>query len=283
MTNKEKFRLTITAVLSVLAIWTAWENLTVGVSRYSAASRNVPRPFNGWKIAVVSDLHGAEFGKDNKKLIDLVRAERPDMIAVTGDLIDSDEIDVAAKTVKGLMTVAPCYYVPGNHESRAAEDYEILEEKLRECGTVVLRDRAVRLKKDGEEILIAGLEDPEFTEKDPALQPALLQAKVGKLGLSGGYSILLSHRPEAFDAYVDADADLVLCGHTHGGQVRLPFVGGVIAPNQGFFPKYDAGKFSRRDTTMIISRGLGNSVIPVRINDRPEIAVVELVRAGSGR
>ena len=136
---------------------------------------------------------------------------------------------------------------------------------------------ASQLTKGSETIQIAGLDDPDFTERDTYIQDSMVQTKISNLSLSDEYCILLSHRPELFAEYVSEEADLVLSGHAHGGQFRLPFIGGVIAPDQGLFPKYDAGKYSKNHTTMIVSRGIGNSIIPVRINNRPEIVIVELV------
>ena len=136
---------------------------------------------------------------------------------------------------------------------------------------------ASQLTKGSETIQIAGLDDPDFTERDTYIQDSMVQTKISNLSLSDEYCILLSHRPELFAEYVSEEVDLVLSGHAHGGQFRLPFIGGVIAPDQGLFPKYDAGKYSKNHTTMIVSRGIGNSIIPVRINNRPEIVIVELV------
>ena len=136
---------------------------------------------------------------------------------------------------------------------------------------------ASQLTKGSETIQIAGLDDPDFTERDTYIQDSMVQTKISNLSLSDEYCILLSHRPELFEEYVSEEVDLVLSGHAHGGQFRVPFIGGIIAPNQGLFPKYDAGKYSKNHTTMIVSRGIGNSIIPVRINNRPEIVIVELV------
>lgn len=146
-------------------------------------------------------------------------------------------------------------------------------------GVVVLEDKAIPLENDGEKITLIGLSDPDFTIRGDAFGevPAMTSTKLRNLmDAKNGYTILLSHRPELFETYVDCDVDLVLSGHAHGGQFRLPFIGGLIAPNQGLFPKYDAGLYTDNNTNMIVSRGLGNSIIPLRFNNRPEIVLVEL-------
>lgn len=227
----------------------------------------------------MSDLHNAEFGKNNSTLIKLIKKEKPDIIALTGDLVDSSKtnIEIAEQLVHHLVEIAPCYYVTGNHEAWLGEQYQELENILLAESVVVIRDKSVQLTKNNETIQIVGLDDPNFTDRDPSIQQSILETKLNNMNLTNDYSILLSHRPEAFKAYVAQDIDLVLSGHAHGGQFRLPFIGGVIAPNQGLFPKYDAGMYSENNTTMIVSRGIGNSIIPIRLNNRPEIVSVELI------
>jgi predicted MPP superfamily phosphohydrolase len=231
---KKKFLIMILSV--VFAIWLFWGNVTVGVTRYTVASPNLPSAFEHYKIAVVSDLHNAEFGKRNSWLISLVEQEKPDMIAITGDMVDSSkpDMEVAERLAQKLIGIAPCYYVTGNHEAWIGEQYRELEKKLLDAGVAVLRDRSVMLTKNNESIELAGLDDPDFTDIDSSGQESRLKTRLRDMRLSGGYRILLSHRPEDFSVYVSENVDLVLSGHTHGGQIRLPFVGGLIAPNQGF-------------------------------------------------
>ena len=150
---------------------------------------------------------------------------------------------------------------------------------MQEESGVVLHDAVIQLKKGGQAIQIAGLDDPDFTDRDSSIQQSMLETKLERLNLGSEYCVLLSHRPEAFEAYANQKVDLVLSGHAHGGQFRVPFVGGMIAPNQGFFPKYDAGIYTQDNTAMIVSRGVGNSIIPVRVNNRPEIVSIELICA----
>ena len=280
---KKKYLSVILAILfSVLVLWTIWGNVTVGVTHYSVTGKQLPDSFDGFKIAVVSDLHNARFGRDNSQIVRKIEEEHPDIIAITGDLVDANRTDMetAIALVHKLMQLAPCYYVTGNHEAWIGKQFSVLEEMLLAENVQILHDEVIRLERDGQTIQLAGLDDPDFTERDTVVQQSLLQTKLNQMNLSEEYCILLSHRPETFEAYVEENIDLVLSGHAHGGQFRLPFIGGIVAPDQGLFPKYTAGKYIRNNTTMIVSRGVGNSIIPVRFNNRPEIVVIEL-KSGS--
>jgi len=175
------------------------------------------------------------------------------------------------------VDIAPVYYVTGNHEARISE-YGKLKTALEITGVTVLENERTVLEKDGDTITLLGIDDPSFTADyltgDSA---AVVKNTLDDLVTEGvGYTVLLSHRPELFDVYAESGVNLVFSGHAHGGQIRLPFIGGLAAPNQGLFPKYDAGLFTEGDTNMVVSRGLGNSLFPFRVNNRPEIVVVQL-------
>ena len=277
--RKKRIFVMVLILLLILFVWIVWGNVTVGVTRYAVTSDRLPHSFDGYKIAVVSDLHHAQFGNNNSQLVEKMKKEGPDIIAITGDFVDSNrtDIEIAIQLASQLTGIAPCYYVTGNHEAWISGQYYELEKGLIGENVVVLHDDVVQLTKGSETIQIAGLDDPDFTDRDTYIQDRMVQTKISNLLLSDEYCILLSHRPELFEEYVSEEVDLVLSGHAHGGQFRLPFIGGIIAPNQGLFPEFDAGKYSRNHTTMIVSRGIGNSIIPVRLNNRPEIVIVELV------
>ena len=266
-------------LLFILVVWTIWGNVTVGITRYTVTSNRLPHSFDGYKIAVVSDLHNAQFGNNNSQLVEKIKKEHPDIIAITGDLVDSNrtDIEIAIQLVSQLTEIAPCYYVTGNHEAWINEQYQELEKGLIAENVVILHDNVIQLTKGSETIQIAGQDDPYFTNTDTYIQESMLQTRINNMSLSNEYCILLSHRPEMFEAYVSEEFDLVLSGHAHGGQFRVPFIGGIIAPDQGLFPEFDAGKYSKNNTIMIVSRGIGNSIIPVRFNNRPEIVIVELI------
>ena len=266
-------------VLISLIAWTIWGNTALEVNEYEIQSDRIPEAFTGFRIAQVSDLHNAEFGEGNEKLIELLSQTDPDMIVITGDLIDSrhTDIEIALEFARQTMKISPVYYVSGNHEARVHE-YEDLKMGLAEAGVIVLDDQKIQITREGESFTLMGIDDPSFQEDYlfGDSESVARQAIENLQNESDGYTILLSHRPELFDLYVETEMDLVFSGHAHGGQFRLPFLGGLVAPNQGFFPKYDAGLFSEENTTMIISRGVGNSIIPVRFNNRPEIILVTL-------
>ena len=269
----------VAAILLALIIWTAWGNTALQLNVYTISSDRLPEAFDGYRIAHVSDLHNAELGKDNEKLIDMLQEAKPDIIAITGDIIDSrnTDIDIALQFTKAAMVIAPCYYVTGNHEARVSE-YEELKAGLIEQGVVVLEDATTEISLDGDTITLIGVNDPSYqTDYLFGDSETVMNGKLQEISdAKNGFTVLLSHRPELFEIYADNNMDLVLSGHAHGGQFRLPFVGGLVAPNQGFFPKYDAGLYTEVNTNMVVSRGIGNSILPFRFNNRPEVILIEL-------
>ena len=278
MTRKNKILCVLTGILLILILWTAWGNTALELNTYTIHSRELPDAFDGYRIAQVSDLHNAEFGEGNERLLEMLREAEPDMIAMTGDLIDSRRTDlaVALAFAEEAAQIAPCYYVSGNHEARVSE-YRELKAGLEAAGATVLDDAQVKIEVSGESITVIGVNDPSFHADYLTGDAAVIDQKLSELAVEGaGFTILLSHRPELFDTYVSHDMDLVLSGHAHGGQFRLPLIGGLVAPNQGLFPKYDAGLYSEGDTSVIVSRGIGNSIIPFRFNNRPEVVLIEL-------
>lgn len=271
--KSKKLRYTVLLLIVALAIWTVWSNGALQLSHFTISSESLPESFDGYKIALVSDLHNAEFGENNEELIELLRKSSPDIIAITGDMIDSyrTDVDVALRFAEGAVQIAPCYYVSGNHEGRLeVADREGFFAGLEERGVTILDDEEAIIEKDGEKISLIGIIDPRINYK--AVTPERLSA----LSTTDTFTVLLCHRPDFFDAFVGADVDLALCGHVHGGQFRLPFIGGIYGPDQGLFPEYDAGLYTQDGTNMVISRGIGNSVFPIRFNNRPELVIIEL-------
>ena len=269
-------------VLLILAIWTIWGNSALEMNTYTILSNRLPEAFDGYRIAHISDLHNAEMGNKNENLILMLKEAQPDIIAITGDIIDSrnTNIEIALQFTEEAIKIAPCYYVTGNHEARIFE-YDELKKGLTELGVVVLEDEYLEIKQFGETITLLGVNDPNFQIDylfgDSA---SVMRNKLQELtDEKDTYTVLLSHRPELFDVYTENKVDLVLSGHAHGGQFRFPFVGGLVAPNQGLFPKYDAGLYTDENTSMIVSRGIGNSILPFRFNNRPEVILIELKTA----
>lgn len=265
---------------AVLAIWTLWGNMALMVSEVTIISDRLPSEFSGYRIAHISDLHNTEFGEDNTTLLQMLSECQPDIIVITGDLIDAQhtDIQIALSFAQESVKIAPTFYVTGNHEASCPQ-YDTLKAGLDSAGVTVLEDEITYLERDGETIALLGLSDPNFSIRGDLFGevPAMVSTKLKEmLEQENVYSVLLSHRPELFETYVACGVDLVLSGHAHGGQFRLPFVGGLIAPDQGLFPRYDAGLFTDGNTNMIVSRGLGNSIIPIRFNNRPEIVLINL-------
>ena len=261
------------------------ENNSIVITKTKIESEKIPSSFDGFKIVQLSDLHNKKFGSNQEVLIKKVLKTDPDLIVFTGDLIDSRKYDEKPSLIliEELVQIAPVYFVTGNHEWKSGK-YEELEGKLKESGAQILRNESVEITQENEKINIIGIDDPTIVN-DSYDEKASTEAAINQsiYGLEkGGFNILLSHRPEMFSLYKQYKFDLVFSGHAHGGQVRLPFIGGLVAPNQGFFPKFTSGTHTSENTTMIVNRGLGNSIIPLRIFNRPEIVVVSLTSSSNG-
>ena len=269
-----------------LLLWILWGNTALMHTEYTVTDTDLPSSFDGYRIAQVSDLHNAQMGENNTELLAMLEAADPDIIVLTGDLIDSRRTDIAVALAFAAeaVTIAPTYYVSGNHESRIST-YKELTQGLLSVGVVMLEDQAVTITRGSESLTLIGVADPTFETDDGS--EALSEAAVMDRNLKAlmpteaMYTVVLSHRPELFSTYVSCGADLVFRGHAHGGQVRLPFVGGLFAPDQGLFPTYDGGMYTDAETTMIVSRGIGNSVAPLRVNNRPELVIAVLHRAAN--
>lgn len=269
-----KLLLSIFFIFIFLIGFFIWGNDTLEVTKISYCNKKLPNSFEGFTIVQISDLHNKEFGKYQINLLNEVKNLNPDIIIITGDFIDSSHtnIESAMNFAVRAVFICPVYYVSGNHEAWSS-DYNQLKTEL-ECASVTIMDnRKIEIFKDNSSIYLYGISDPDFNQGSSSA------SKLETLSIDSNiqsFKILLSHRPELLDVYEEFSMDLVFSGHAHGGQVRLPFVGGLVAPNQGIFPKYTSGSYVLGDTTMIVSRGLGNSIIPLRIFNRPEIIALTL-------
>lgn len=281
--QKRILLLSVAALLLVAAaIGIVWGNTALELTEITVRTERLPAAFSGYRIAHLSDLHNTEFGEDNRALLDKLKAAAPDAIMVTGDVVDSrrTDFDIAAEFMAEAVKLAPVYYATGNHESRLA-DYAELEQRFSQSGVTILRGSGVTIERDGGSLLVLGVDDPDFTpDVDDA---AGVDATLTKLTDTETYTVLLSHRPELFDTYAKHGIDLTLSGHAHGGQIRLPFIGSIYAPEQGFFPAYTSCLHEKGSSRLVVSRGLGNSLIPVRINNRPEIVLITLERADAAK
>lgn len=281
---KKKTRRWIAAIAAAAALivlgWAlVWGNTALVTANVLVCSNGIPEAFDAYRIVQISDLHDAQIGENNEKLIAMTAETEPDCIVLTGDFVDSSRFhpERSLSVAESLVKIAPVYYVSGNHEAILPdEDYQALTDGLRGLGVCVLEDESAELTRDGQSIRLIGLTDIGFhpgtlEEKKDALRMAL-----SALLPEDEFSVTLAHRPELMDVYTECGAPLVLSGHAHGGQIRLPGIGGLIAPGQGLFPKYTEGKYEENGATLVVSRGIGNSVLPLRVNDRPQIVVVQL-------
>lgn len=236
---------------------------------------DVPSAFDGYRILQVADLQNKTFGQAQKPLLRRIEDAAPDMIAITGDLLDRNRTDVESAVffVREAKKIAPVYFVSGNHEHQSGE-WEALEEKLLQEGVTIMDNGKSIITRDGETLTLMGLADKSV---NPYFRQVLHTLMAGEDGMT----ILLSHRPELLEAYAEEGVSLVLAGHAHGGQIRLPGIGGLFAPHQGFFPQYTSGMYQKGGTAMAVSRGLGNSTFPIRFCNRPELVLVTLKRGGN--
>lgn len=276
--NLVRFILVLLFVLS-LAGYLYYQNNAIETTYYNLTNENVPEEFAGYKIVQFSDLHNKDFGD---RLLDKVIEEEPDIIVVTGDLIDRNRTDIplAIEVMEDMLEIAPVYFVSGNHEVSSGL-YEDLNELLLSIGVINLDEDYDLIEIEGSKIGLVGIEDPlllTFEEiEEVGSSELIIERRIQNLisKTEADYTILLSHRAELMNVYVQSGVDLALTGHAHGGQVRLPFINGLYAPTQGFLPEYTSGLYKDNQTSMIVSRGLGNSVFPLRINNRPELVVIK--------
>ncbi len=285
--NRKKYIKSAIVLLIVIALllFCSYQNRHLETTYYTYKAEHLDAEFDGYRIVQISDLHNAKFGKDNQKLVDRIRECEPDMIVLTGDLVDSNHtnVDRAVQFVDEIVKICPVYYVTGNHEYwLEASEYDELMSGLADAGVVILDDQVVEISRGDAKFRLVGLDDRSLSD---GTLGTLLNDQAGQKEETADnensekkeFTVVLAHEPQYLARYAGIGVDLVLSGHAHGGQFRLPFVGGIVTPDQGFFPEYTAGEYYMDSTEMIVSRGLGNSVIPVRLFNYPEIVCVELV------
>ena len=264
-------------LIIIIALYLFYEDNFLQISRYKISNEKLSEDFKGYKIIQISDFHNVKSKIINTQLVKSIKKEKPNIIVITGDFIDAHktDIDISINLIKQIIDVAPIYYVTGNHEA-SIKKYKYLKEKLQEIGVNILENKAMKIKEGNSTIELLGINDPSF-EKSNKNRLNIIEDYLNQLNYDkNNFSILLSHRPEVFDIYVEQQFNLVFTGHAHGGQIRIPFIGGLFAPNQGILPKYTSGTYTEKETTMLVSRGIGNSTFPFRINNRPELVIVTL-------
>lgn len=259
-------------------------NTRISTASYTVALEDLESPL---RLVLISDLHGKSFGKDNARLIAKIQEQTPDAIFLVGDMLDkkADEADVQSllALTEKLLEIAPVFFSMGNHEQVYLKTNATLLDRVAQTGAVVVNDSYVDVTVAGQPLRIGGTMGHGFafgrTEEEFTSSPEYVFLKAFEN--TELPKICLAHMPDTFifnGAYTLWDVDLVLSGHTHGGLVRLPFIGGLYAPMQGLFPEYDRGHF-RLGThmQMVITSGLaGHGLLP-RVNNPPEIAVIDLV------
>lgn len=262
---------------------------TLEVTKYVVENKKVPKEFDGYNIVQISDLHSKLFGENNKKLIQKIKSLNPDIVVVTGDLIDGENnnYNVALDFMKEISKLYRVYYIIGNHEQKSLikkykDEYKDYFNKLHQIDFVNLDNNKVEIVKGESNINLYGLTVPYScykylfdNQETTSIDIDFLEEKLGKVDREQ-FNILLAHTPFYFDEYEKWGADLTLCGHVHGGIVRLPIVGGLLSPDRKFFPKYDLGEYTKNKSTMIVSKGLGGSKVLIRVNCKPEIVNIKL-------
>ena len=256
-------------------------NTRLVTTTYELSYPNLPEAFDGYRIVVLSDVHAAVFGDDNDGLVTRVRDARPDIVAITGDLIDGtgkmatdEQIEIAQALAARLLTIAPVYYITGNHDWDSHALWTLLE-ALEETGVIILRNRYALQEAWGDTIVLAGTDD----RNGPAdmMKP---DDFVGRIALAEGerFIVMLEHRNNNLQLYSELGVDLVLCGHAHGGIIRLPYTDGLLGPRRDLFPTYTSGVYTKGGTNMVVSRGVGNHTGFPRFLNNPEVVVVVLKR-----
>ena len=240
---------------------------------YTVTSARLPPDVDGFRIVQLSDLHAAEFAKDNARLVRAVAAAQPDLIVLTGDFIEAeDQIPVTLALARQLVPLAPVYFVSGNHDW-ASHAISALFDGLADAGVTCLRNEFVTLQRGAGSIVLAGVDDPNGLAD--MLKPDEVAAAV-QAEHPGAFTVLLGHRNYWVEEYPTLPVDVILCGHAHGGVVRLPGVGGLIGTDRTLFPDYTAGMFASGQYQMIVSRGLGQIAQLPRLLNNPEIVCLTL-------
>lgn len=269
----KKLRNALLILLVAIALLTADSNLRLTVTEYTLSAANLPASFDGYRIVQLSDLHGKEFGDNNRRLVETVKQLQPDLIALTGDYIECEEdLPVTTALTAQLTAIAPVYFSSGNHDWASGAVGQ-LRQTITDCGATYLSNTCLELERGGDSIILAGVEDPN-SRADMPHPDEVLEKVFAKY--PDKFIALLAHRNDFPMLYPDLPCDVIFTGHGHGGVVRLPIVGGILGTDLTLFPKYDAGLFTSGRYTMVVSRGLGDAPYIPRFLNNPEIVVVTL-------
>lgn len=279
---KKALRAALITVLLLLALlrlapaFLDWQNKSVQVTHYTVSSAEIPPAFDGYRILLLADIQG--FAVDSSRMEELLSEQNGDLMVLAGDVVDNgiaQSEDVIFRFLQQWGGKLPIYAVSGNHDLWT-EGFTELKEQWEQGGAVrFLENQQTVLEKDGQQIMLYGIADPDVWDWDQAAE-RVKQAEESLALQPDCFGILLFHRANMLDLLQNDAFDLILSGHMHGGQIRLPFVGGLRSPHGDWFPEYSGGKYQRNGQTMIVSRGLGNTVRVPRLFNRPELVVITL-------
>lgn len=268
MGKKRKKSVLALALAAVLA--TVYCNFSLDLEDWTVSSPRLPAAFDGLRVTLLTDLHGAEYGQGSRRLLEAVAKSDPDLIAISGDLADeATNLDMLDPLLQGLVQLAPTYYVTGNHEW-VRKDTEAVLAQIAACGVTVLRNDYVVLDREDQSLVLAGTEDPNGYADMEA--PAHFMERIRQEQGEDAYILMLYHRNDSLDLWAELGADLVLAGHGHGGVIRLPFVGGLLGVDRRLFPDNCEGLYTKGRTTLAVSRGAGG----LRFWNRPHLPTVVL-------
>lgn len=264
----------LTFIGLILCYTLYWGNNCLDVTHHIVTTDKLPKNIKPLKILHLSDLHNKKFGKNQERLLKVIKNEMPDIIVITGDIIDSRRTDFkpALTLLDKTMTIAPTYFITGNHDV-AIPNYERLLEQIEATGTKYIANKSLTLEHEGAFIHLHGVDDSNLIGYKRFYKNLELLSTAMD---TDEFNILLVHKPRFLETYATLNYDLVFSGHAHGGQIRLPGIGGILSPGQGFLPKYSEGLIKKDDTSLVVSRGLGNSLFPFRILNNPEVVVVTI-------
>ena len=277
--KKHTGRTVLLVLLALLALCLLDSRYRLVTTRYELSYTDLPQSFEGFRVLQISDFHLTALGKDNARLLAAAAAQKPDIIVLTGDFINESKTPTGgAQTaalrlfLEKLTAIAPCYYVTGNNEW-ASTEMKVLPAMLRDVGVSYLKNRAVRLERGGESIVLAGVDDPNGPADQ--IRPDALCEKLAA-EYPGVFKLLLAHRNDFPAKYPDLPVDLIVCGHAHGGIVRLPLVGGLFGSGYTLLPKYDAGLYHSGGYDMVVSRGVGSGkkMLPRFLNNPELVSIV---------
>ena len=257
------------------------DNTLIKVSKYEIKSDKIPKEFKNFKIVHLSDFHSYGIKKDNNKLLEKINDEHPNIIVMTGDMVNKYDrnFEKFLNLAETLSKKHDIYYIIGNHEVRLRkDDFSFIIQNLKKFGIKILSDEKITIMRKKDSINIYGIDIPLTYYKiinKPANVEEIINAVLNKCN-EKEYNILLAHNPLYFEEYSKQNIDLTLSGHVHGGMIRLPFIGAILSPERKFFPKYSSGVYEINNKKLLVSRGLGHSKPGMRLFNKREIVSITL-------